>query len=167
MKVRKLRSKSPKKLDASIELGLENYRHADPFGELLGYEILELNAKKKTARVGLELRYDHLSPARKVHGGVVSALFDFSCGAAVFTTLGPHDFCSTVELKVNFFKPLNEGDSLVAESRVVFLGKRLCVVESFLHKKGLKEPVGMATATFNIVHQETGKDAQKNPQKGA
>lgn len=153
-KARKPQHRSSKKLDASEELGLENYRHADPFGELLGYEILDLNSKKHTARVGLELRYDHLSPARRVHGGVVSALFDFSCGAAVFTTLGPHDFCSTVELKVNFFKPLNEGDSLVADSRVVFLGKRLCVVESFLYKKGLKEPAGMATATFNIVRQK-------------
>ena len=153
--------RSSKKLDASVELGLQNYQHGDPFGELLGYEVLELNSKKHTAKVGLELRRDHLSPARRVHGGVVSALFDFSCGAAVFTTLGPHDFCSTVELKVNFFRPLNEGDSLVAESRVVFLGKRLCVVESFLFKKGMKEPAGMATATFNVVHQATAKRLQK------
>ena len=135
--------------------GLKNYQHPDQFGEWLGYKIVKIDRKKFEAKVSLKLRDDHLSPAGRVHGGVVSAFFDFASGAAVFSTLGTHDFCSTVELKVNYFRPLNSGDKLVAMAKVVFRGKRLCVVHSYLYRVREKEPMAMATATFNVVAAET------------
>ena len=84
-------------------LGLRNYQFPDKFGDWLGYRVQEIDTQAHTSVVELEIREDHLSPAGKVHGGVISAFFDFACGAAVFSTLEPNDFCSTVELKVNYF----------------------------------------------------------------
>ncbi|MFL5812627.1 MAG: PaaI family thioesterase [Bdellovibrionia bacterium] len=130
---------------------LENYQHPDVFGELLGYEVTAINPKKRTATTELKIRYEHLSPAGRVHGGVISAFFDFACGAALFPLLAPRDFCSTVELKVNYFRPLELKDHLVAETEVVFKGKRLSVIHGFVYRKGEKDPVAMATATYNIV----------------
>jgi acyl-CoA thioesterase len=132
-------------------LGLRNYQHPDNFGDRLGYEVEKIDRKRHVARVSLRVREDHLSPAGRVHGGVISAFFDFASGAAVFSTLGPHDFCSTVELKVNYFRPIELGHRLHAEVRVVFRGKRLCVVHGLCYRQGQAEPVAMATATFNIV----------------
>lgn len=130
---------------------LEHYQHPDVFGELLGYEVTTVNPKKRTATTELKIRYEHLSPAGRVHGGVISAFFDYACGAALFPLLAPRDFCSTVELKVNYFRPLELKDRLVAETEVVFKGKRLSVIHGFIYRKGEKEPVAMATATYNIV----------------
>lgn len=130
---------------------LENYRHPDQFGKWLGYEITRLDRKKYEIESRLRIREDHLSPAGRVHGGVVSAFFDYSCGAAVFTTLGPRDFCSTVELKVNYFRPLDLGDELRARCRVAFRGRRLCVIHGYLYRGKEKDPVAMTTATFNVV----------------
>jgi len=110
-----------------------------------------VDRKKHEAITELLIRDEHLSPAGRVHGGVVSAFFDYSCGAAVFSTLGMDDFCSTVELKVNYFRPIDLGDRLRCTVRVVFRGKRLCVVHGFIYLNGEKEPASMATATFNIV----------------
>lgn len=121
------------------------------YGDWLGYKLVSLNRKKREAKLALTLRDEHLSPARRVHGGVVSGFFDFACGAAVFSTLGPNDFCSTVELKVNYFRPLFSGDKLTSLAKVVFRGNRLCVAEAHLYRGKEKEPVAMATATFNIV----------------
>lgn len=147
--------------------GLKNYQHRDKFGEWLGYKVVKIDRKKCEARVSLELREDHQSPAGRVHGGVVSAFFDYASGAAVFSTLGPHDFCSTVELKVNYFRPLNAGDKLLAVAKVVFRGKRLCVVHGYLYRGREKEPVSMATATFNVVAvqapQTSGARARSRP----
>ena len=136
---------------------LENYQHPDHFGEWLGYSVEKADRKRRMATGTLTLREDHLSPAGRVHGGVVSAFFDFSCGAAVFTMLGPKDLCSTVELKVNYFRPLFVGDRLKSVSRVVFAGRRLCVVQSELFRNGEREPVGIATATFNIIREAEPK----------
>src|SRR6476660_9427631 len=84
---------------------LENYNYPDRFGQLVGYRVTHVDKKKHSATTELRVGEHHLSPAGRVHGGVVSAFFDFTCGAAVFSTLGPKDFCSTVELKVNYLQP--------------------------------------------------------------
>ena len=140
-----------KRTPSSKMFRLENYRHPDVFGKLLGYRVTEVAPKKGEATTELKIRYEHLSPAGRVHGGVISAFFDFACGAALFPLLGPKDFCSTVELKVNYFKPLELKDLLVAKTHVVFKGKRLSVIHGYVYRKGEKQPVAMATATYNIV----------------
>ena len=135
----------------SLELRLENYTYPDRFGKMLGFRITRLDRKNFRAEAALDIARQHLSPAARVHGGVISAFFDFTFGAAAFTTLGPRDFCSTVELKVNYLRPLNLGDSLRCKASVIFRGKHLCVLNGFVYCKGKKEPVAMATATFNVV----------------
>lgn len=130
---------------------LKNYQLPDKYGAWLGYKAISLDRKNGGAVLELTLREDHLSPAGKIHGGVISGFFDFACGAAVFSTMTPDDFCSTVELKVNYFYPLDSGDKLVCESKVIFRGKRLCVVHALLYRNEEKKPVAMATGTFNIV----------------
>ena len=129
----------------------ENYRHPDRFGALIGYRIVGFDRETREARVALTVRDDHMSPANKVHGGVISALLDYTCGIAVCTTLGKSDFCSTVELKVNYFRPVVRGEELEATARVVFRGRKLCAMTALLHRSGQVEPVAMATATFNVV----------------
>jgi acyl-CoA thioesterase len=138
------------------ELGLENYQYPDQFGNWLGYKVVQIDKNLHKAEVELQIREDHLSPAKRVHGGVVSAFFDFSFGAAVFSTLGPRDYCSTVELKVNYLRPIELGDLLLAKTEVIFRGKRLCVLHGYAYRNGEKEPVAMATATFNVVLSRAG-----------
>ncbi|QQR79559.1 MAG: PaaI family thioesterase [Deltaproteobacteria bacterium] len=133
---------------------LKNYRFPDKFGEWLGYKATHFDRKTGTAKLELTLREDHLSPAGRVHGGVISSFFDFACGAAVFSTMKPEDFCSTVELKVNYFLPLDKGDTLKCDSKVMFRGRKLCVVHAILYRNKEKKPVAMATATFNIVSKK-------------
>ena len=136
------------------KFALKNYQHPDKFGELLGYRIDKMNNANGSAEVSIQLTEKHLSPSGKIHGGVISGFFDFACGAAVFATMDPHDFCSTVEIKVNYFRPLFTGDSLKCKSQVVYRGNRLRVVSAFLYRKKEKKPVAMASATFNIVSKK-------------
>lgn len=138
-----------------LKLALKNYQLPDKYGNFLGYEVVALDRKAFKAKLGLTLREDHLSPAGRIHGGVISGFFDFACGAAVFSTMEPNDFCSTVELKVNYFYPMDAGDRLICNAHAIFRGKRLCVVHALLYRNKEKKPVAMATATFNIVSKKT------------
>lgn len=135
----------------SAKMGLDHYRHPDEFGNWLGYKVLKLDRKKMRATTELLIRRDHLSPAGRVHGGVVSACFDAAMGIAVFTTLGPRDFTATVELKVNYLLPLALGDRVKLEVGVVFRGRRLAVTHGFLYANGARQPAAMATGTFTII----------------
>lgn len=130
---------------------LKNYRAPDQFGQWLGYEIKLMDWENQVAEGVLEIREEHLSPARKVHGGVIAAFLDYVCGVAVFTTMNPHDYCSTIELKINYLRPVDVGDKILARSEVVFRGNRLCVTQGKLFKTNqLNEPVAIVTATFNV-----------------
>ena len=61
---------------------------SDLYGDWLGYEIKDYDLDKNEVSTTLVIRNDHLSPSGAVHGGVISGFLDFSCGCAVFTTLG-------------------------------------------------------------------------------
>jgi acyl-coenzyme A thioesterase 13 len=140
-----------KNKDSGSPSNLENYQHPDKFGDWLGYKVVHVDPKTHSAEVQLQIREDHLSPANRVHGGVVSSFFDFAFGVAVFSSLGPRDFCSTVELKVNYLRPIELGDLLVARTSMVHRGKRLCVLHGYAYRNEETQPVAMATATFNVV----------------
>ena len=123
--------------------GLKNYQYPDKFGKMLGYRVTV--ADKRKFRAETVLRRSRGSPFTRpsvLHGGVVSAFFDYSMGAAVFTTLNPLDFCSTVELKVNYLKPILLGDFLPSKTEVMFRGKRLCVVRGLIYRNNEKGPGG-------------------------
>ena len=129
---------------------LGQYTLPDHFGAIVGYEVRSIDRNARSARVGMVAKREHLSPSGKVHGGVISALLDYSSGAAMCTVIGEHDYMSTVELKVNYFRPIELGDNLEAESKVVFQGKKLCVMHTFLYRNSQPDPVAMASSTFNI-----------------
>ncbi len=143
-----------KKKSLSEQMEMTHFNYPDKFGEWMGYSISSFKKEEYKAETILEIRKDHLSPAGKVHGGVISGFFDFACGAAVFTTLEKGDFCSTVELKVNYLMPINLGDKLVSKTEVVFRGRKICVVHGFIYKNEELQPTAMATATFNVIENK-------------
>jgi acyl-CoA thioesterase len=128
----------------------DSYTHPDRFGALLGYKVTVFDRAAGEARVVLTIREDHLSPAAKVHGGVIASVLDYACGIAVLTTLDKADRCSTVEIKINYFRPVDLGEELEAVAKVAFRGKKLCALIATLHRKGDGEQVAMASATFNV-----------------
>jgi uncharacterized protein (TIGR00369 family) len=134
-----------------VGLNLKNYQYPDKFGEWLGYRVVRMDTTRHEAELELEIREDHLSPAKRLHGGVISAFFDCALGATVFTTLGENDYCSTVELKVNYFYPINLGDRLRVQGKVVFRGKKLCVVHATMNRGDDDTIVAMCTGTLNVV----------------
>lgn len=147
---------SASKASAPAVPAFANYRYPDYFGILLGYQIAAFDPVAREARVRLTVRQDHLSLAGRVHGGVISALLDYTCGLAAFTTLSSRDVCSTVELKVNYFRPGILGDELEAFARVAFRGNKLCAMNAFLYRQGEEEPMAMASATFNVIAVKNG-----------
>jgi uncharacterized protein (TIGR00369 family) len=63
-----------------------------------------------------------------LHGGVYCDLADAAMGYAFASTLGEGETFTTVELKINFFRPVRKA-KLTAEARVVRAGATLGYVE--------------------------------------
>lgn len=72
----------------------------------------------------------HYNPLGSVHGGWFSALLDSAVGCAVHTTLAAGQGFTTLELKINMVRPLDERVPLVrAEGKTIHVGRQVATAE--------------------------------------
>jgi uncharacterized protein (TIGR00369 family) len=97
-----------------------------PIARLIGFEAKEIADGR--AIVTLAAGPRHANPMGTLHGGILCDIADAAMGMAFASTLAPEDSFTTVELKINFFRPVWEAN-LKAEGRVVRRGRSLGYVE--------------------------------------
>jgi uncharacterized protein (TIGR00369 family) len=65
-----------------------------------------------------------------VHGGVIATLMDTAMGSAIFTMLPADTLYTTLELKVNFIRPVAlDAEKLTCDARTVHVGRRTATAE--------------------------------------
>ena len=90
-----------------------------------------------------------LRPGGTISGPTMMALADFAMYVGVLASIGPVPLAVTTNLNINFLrKP--EARDLVAECRLLKLGKRLAVGEVTILSDGAPEPVAHVTSTYSI-----------------
>jgi uncharacterized protein (TIGR00369 family) len=99
---------------------------APPIAQLIGFSLREVDAGR--AVIDFDATPRHASPLGTLHGGVLADIADAAMGIAYASTLGEGETFTTLELKINFLKPVWTG-SLVARGRVVKGGRTIGLVE--------------------------------------
>ena len=99
-----------------------------PFATTLGLKSME--SAEGASRAELRITENLLNPQRVAHGAVAFALADTTMGGALYTTLKTGEICSTIEIKINYFRPVREGEVLVRETQLVHRGRTTAVLES-------------------------------------
>ena len=99
-----------------------------PIAELLEFRPDEIE-HGRVVFVGAPDRR-HYNPIGAVHGGYLATLLDSAMGCAVHSTLPAGRGYTTVELKVNYVRPLTDRTGPVrAEGKVVHVGGRVATAE--------------------------------------
>ena len=81
------------------------------------------------------------------------ALADFAMYVVVLAAIGPVGLAVTTNLNINFLRKPATRD-LIAEARLLKLGKRLAVGEVSIYSDGMDEPVAHVTSTYSIPRQD-------------
>jgi uncharacterized protein (TIGR00369 family) len=97
-----------------------------PIGKLLGLMITSSGAGRATVEFEASGRY--ANPMGTLHGGVLCDLADAAMGVAYLSTLAEGETATTIELKINFLRPVWNA-KLRAEAKVVRAGKVVGLVE--------------------------------------
>ena len=100
---------------------------AHPFAELIDLRVDERRAG--FSKLSLVVSGDHLNPHGVVHGAVVYAMADTGMGTALYPTLAEGEICATIEIKINYFKPIVTG-RLSCVTEIVNRGKTVANLES-------------------------------------
>ena len=102
-----------------------------PVATLLGWHLIDADAKAGWARIGFQAREEFLNPAGFVQGGILSAMLDDTMGPAVLIASGGTLYTATIDLHVSFLAPAKLG-RLIGEGRIVQMGKTIAFMESDL-----------------------------------
>ena len=97
-----------------------------PVARLIGFEAKDISDGRAT--VTLSAGPQHANPMGSLHGGILCDIADAAMGMAFASTLAPEESFTTVELKINFFRPVWQA-RLRAEGTVVRRGRTIGYVE--------------------------------------
>jgi len=108
-----------------------------PVAKLVGYRIADVESGR--AVFTLTPAEYHYNPFATVHGGIVSTILDTTMTAAVLSTLPIGMGCSTLEIKVNFIRPIaKKTGQMRCEAKIIHVGKRIATAAGKLMDKNRK-----------------------------
>jgi uncharacterized protein (TIGR00369 family) len=122
---------------AAPSMGGLEYLQAMQRGELPAPPIMALlNIGFQEAQAGrvvfsVEPAEYHYNPIGMVHGGLASTLCDSAMGCAIHSTLPAGVGYTTLELKINFVRPLTLATGIVlCEGKAIHVGGRVATAEA-------------------------------------
>jgi uncharacterized protein (TIGR00369 family) len=124
-----------------------------PIAKLIGFEI-ELISSGHAVTV-LEAGPQHANPMGTVHGGVLCDLADAAMGMAFASTLEHDESFTTMDLTMNFFRPVWTA-KLRAAAHVVTRGRTVGYIECEIVSDGDKL-IAKASSTCFVLRGEQSK----------
>jgi len=127
---------------------LTDFMHSD-FGQ-----VAEDFAVERVDDAGLVLRLlvadRHLRPGGTVSGPSIFALADVAFYLAILSRIGPVALAVTTNASVDFMRKPAAGRDLIAQARILKLGRVLAVGDALIFSEGMAEPVARAGLTYSI-----------------
>ena len=108
-----------------------------------------LDAWHGGARVRQGFQPSATRPGGTISGPVIMTLADVGVYVAILASIGWVPLAVTTNLNINFLKKPAPG-ALIAECRLLKLGKRLAMGEVTIRSDGMNEPVAHVTSTYSI-----------------
>lgn len=135
-----------KALAPEVEANLRERLTQNPFVRFMGVQVPELG--EGYARFTLEIRPDFHNSQGFLQGGVIAALADEAVAYALFSLVAEGEMISTVEMKINFLAPVQQG-VLEAQAHIRKRGRTLSLGEVEVSQDARLVAKGMCT----YIHQ--------------
>ncbi len=100
-------------------------------------------------RLRLPFADQHLRPGGTISGPTMMTMADAGLYILILAHIGPVALAVTTNLNINFLRKPDPVD-LVADFKLLKLGKRLAVGEATIFSEGVEDPVAHATLTYSI-----------------
>lgn len=107
-----------------------------------------VDAQRLVARLRVDDR--HLRPGGTVSGPAMFALADVTIYLAILARIGEVALAVTTNASVDFMRKPEAGRDLLAECRILKLGRVLAVGDVLLRSDGVEAPVARCSMTYSI-----------------
>lgn len=101
-------------------------------------------------RIRMKIGDRHLRPGGTVSGPSMFALADVAIYFATLAMIGPVALAVTTNISMDFMRKPEAGVDLIAEARLLKLGRSLAVGDVLIYSEGGSDPVARASMTYAI-----------------
>ena len=101
-------------------------------------------------KVRLVVADRHLRPGGTVSGPSMFGLADVGAYLAILSRIGPVALAVTTNCSIDFMRKPAAGADLVADTRLLKLGRTLAVCDVLIRSEGVEAPVARASLTYSI-----------------
>jgi len=138
-----------------MEKLLEQYNQVNHFGADHNFKLTVIQPGEIIYE--MEVLSKHMATPVAAHGGMISAMMDGVIGVAALSKVAEEGkIVSTVEFKINYFRPAHLGDILTGNGKVDHAGKRIIHTSGIIYNQN-KEIIAKAIGTLNAYPSEKGE----------
>lgn len=129
-----------------------------PIAQVLGFEVVEVEEGRGV--IELEASERLHNPMGTLHGGILGDMADAAMGYTFVSTLADDELFTTVELKLNFLKPVFKS-KLRADGRIIKKGGTIGLLECHIYdEKG--SLVAHSTSTCMVLKGNANQKRERN-----
>lgn len=121
-----------------------------PLNTAMGMILDEVGPGRGTIRMPWDERFLGDAVDGLVHGGVLTALLDATCGIAAFMGLRSPSAIATLDLRIDHLRGAEPGKELIATAETVRTTRQVLFVRGVAHHGDPAAAVAVATATFAV-----------------
>lgn len=114
--------------------------------------------QSETVTLRLRVGPQHLRPGGTVSGPSMFSLADVTAYLLTLAKIGPRALAVTTNCAIDFMRKPASGQDLLAEGRLLKLGKSLSVSDVLVYSEGQGKPVARASLTYAIPPQGSAAD---------
>ena len=124
-----------------------------PFYKTISMALLEVNKDGSLLKIKSDIKHHNFRGI--MHGGVIAALMDSSCGASIAPYLKEGEITATISLHIDYIAATIDGD-LFGRGRMIHRGRQLARAEAVITNENEKL-IAKGYASFMITSSRLKK----------
>lgn len=117
----------------------------------LGGEVLEIAKGRGRMRLPYAPHLVGDPDTGVVHGGVITAMLDQTCGIAVGSALNEIMPFATLDLRIDYMKPATPHADIFVEAECLKITHEVAFTRGIAYQTSPDEPIALSTGTFMLI----------------
>lgn len=121
-----------------------------PWARALGFELTDVQRGRVFGRVAWS---EHLlgdPESGIVHGGAITSLLDNLCGAAVVSALNEFRSTATLDLRIDYMRPSDDGKDIIGEAECYHVTRTVAFARAWAYHETRERVIATATGAFAL-----------------